>query len=255
LLAAQTMVDSADPINFTNSISQSGRGILFQMVAGDVSALPDQTVPNNVFGVPTTSLAGGAFGTVYASSAPMNAFDLSPSTYNPDDTVPGLLSGSDPIVRGTSFLSISSAVQGLVESGFTNSGVLLNPAVINSLDSDDDRLANDSSIENILTNVAAVPAPIANAVATGLDDGFLGLNLSQVDGNGALGAGLNSLVRFKAGAHSSLLSPESSLSVTTAMQCQMSVFLNSNGSAVPSLADCNVTDDIIHDAIPNPLVP
>jgi len=71
--AAQTVLDSADPINYTVA-TLTGRGIMMLEVVGDGAAnLPDQVVPNHV-----GTLANGF-------------------TDAPTGTVPGPLSGTDPL--------------------------------------------------------------------------------------------------------------------------------------------------------------
>jgi hypothetical protein len=214
LLAAQTLVDSADPINMANQIVKpnstdtvagaTARPILFQVVAGSNTELPDQTVPNNVFGLPTDGAVGQAFATVYAKQG-----SISPATYNPPNTVPGLLSGSDPITRGTAFIGIAGALAKAEAEGDAATLGALSPL-----------LANPNSI------VAFDPSGdgIADAVVTGA---FLGMNLTQVDETG--GATAQALVRYNTGYHGSLLDPSSddlsNASVTAAMQLQMAGFI------------------------------
>ncbi len=54
LTAAQTVLDSADPINYTSSIGNSRGLLLFEVVGGN-SSLSDQIIPNNLW--PTTATA------------------------------------------------------------------------------------------------------------------------------------------------------------------------------------------------------
>lgn len=230
LIAAQTMVDSADPINMYNQIVKpnstgttpggTARAILMQEVAGTSTNLPDQTVPNNVFGLPPQEGGvGQAFATVYSK---MGA--LSPATYNPANTTPGLLSGTDPISRGTAFVGIAGALaKATAENDAATlaalSPLVSNPNNINTLDTDGDGL------------VDANPA-LANA--------FLGMNLTQVSESGAATTPL-ALVRYSQGYHGSLLDPSSdslaNANVTTAMQIQMVGFIASvNGGGVANAA-------------------
>lgn len=52
--SAQTVIDSADPINYA-AAAVSGRGLLFFEVIGNgTTNLPDQTIPNNVVGISGT---------------------------------------------------------------------------------------------------------------------------------------------------------------------------------------------------------
>ncbi len=88
LAAAQTLIDSGDPINYTQASnptrdSASGRGVLMIEVIGDGdSNLPDQVIPNNV-----TTLA-------------------------PADTVAAPLSGSDPLFNYLGLTPASDSVSG-----------------------------------------------------------------------------------------------------------------------------------------------
>ncbi|MCF6236562.1 MAG: alpha/beta fold hydrolase [Gammaproteobacteria bacterium] len=88
LAAAQTLIDSGDPINYTQASnptrdSASGRGVLMIEVIGDGdSNLPDQVIPNNV-----TTLA-------------------------PADTVAAPLSGSDPLFAYLGLTPTSDSVSG-----------------------------------------------------------------------------------------------------------------------------------------------
>ena len=124
-----------------------------------------------------------------------------------------MLSGSDPLTRGTAFIGIA--------------GALANPdtpsAVLGALAP---LLANPNGI------VAFDPSGdgIADAGVTGA---FLGMNLTQVAETG--GATAQALVRYSSGAHSSLLSPESSPAVTTAMQLQMAGFIASVNAGTPNV--------------------
>jgi len=83
LLAAQTVIDSADPINYTTG-TVAGRGLLlFEVIGdgGDVN-LPDQVVPNNVF---------------------LNA---------PAGTVPSPTAGTDPLARFMGLIPVDESTEG-----------------------------------------------------------------------------------------------------------------------------------------------
>ncbi len=86
--AAQALMDSGDPINYTQASNPSrdtasGRGVLMFEVIGDGgSNLPDQVIPNNV-----TSLA-------------------------PSDTVMAPLSGTDPLFTYMGLTPVSTSVSG-----------------------------------------------------------------------------------------------------------------------------------------------
>ncbi len=54
LTAAQTALDSADPINYTSSVGNNRGLLLFEVVGGN-SSLPDQTIPNNLWPYATTA--------------------------------------------------------------------------------------------------------------------------------------------------------------------------------------------------------
>ena len=126
---AQTMLDSLDPINFTAQVrapeanppfwfgqadpSGTDRDILFQQVVGanpitydlpcdqDPNGCPDLVVQNNVYG----PAFGPAWGFISGSGQ---------ESYLPGQfplTTPVALSGTDPLVQGTAFISLAQAVQ------------------------------------------------------------------------------------------------------------------------------------------------
>ncbi|MGM0563346.1 MAG: hypothetical protein ACQES2_03355 [Pseudomonadota bacterium] len=107
IVAAQTMVDSGDPINFAAAASGS-TDVLVQQVMGD------QVVPNNVLG--NTQLAE-AFGVVHATGQTGFLNGQNPVT------VPSALAGTDPLAVGTDFVAVaaSSGAQSCV--GFTGMGL------------------------------------------------------------------------------------------------------------------------------------
>ena len=82
--AAQTVIDSGDPLNYAAATS-TGRGVLlFEVVGDDAASLPDQVVPNNV----------------YADA--------------PSDTVPSPTAGTDPL----------ATAMGLTQYGTTQAGAV-----------------------------------------------------------------------------------------------------------------------------------
>lgn len=185
LIAAQTLVDSADPINYTNDLSslKAQTPILFQEVVGDVAnnaqAIPDQTVPNNVYG----PQLGAIWGQISGSHQTGWLANQNPLT------VPSALAGTDPLVQGTAFVSIASAIkQGAVTptTVIGNGGPLFNP--------------------------------------TG--KAFTGIGLAQAGPSGT--SNTSAVVRFAAGYHGSLLDPSAAPAVTTMMQTQIAAFLGNN---------------------------
>jgi hypothetical protein len=67
LLAAQTLLDSADPINYTAGVVD-GRGILmFEVVGNGAENLPDQVVPNDLM----ANVPAGTVPSPLAGSAPL----------------------------------------------------------------------------------------------------------------------------------------------------------------------------------------
>lgn len=68
--AAQTVLDSGDPINYTAATASAGRGILLFEVVGGNSSPSDLVIPNTV-----------------------------PDSNDTANTIPGLLSGTDPIAK------------------------------------------------------------------------------------------------------------------------------------------------------------
>jgi len=92
MAATQTAIDSADPINYASSTNPAytgnGRGILMFEIVGSDGSLPDQVVPNHV-------------GTL------ANGFQDAPS-----GTVPGPLSGTDPLAAQMGLMQISATSPG-----------------------------------------------------------------------------------------------------------------------------------------------
>ncbi len=101
--AAQTLMDSGDPLNYTAGAT-TGRGVLMFEVVGDGgNSLPDQVIPNNVF-----------------ADAPAG-------------TVPAPLSGTDPLAAVMGLTNVSATVSGadlkaLVRFTSGSHASLLNPA-------------------------------------------------------------------------------------------------------------------------------
>ncbi len=89
MAAAQTLIDSGDPINYTQASNPgrdaaSGRGILMFEVVGDGdSNLPDQVIPNNV----TTLAPAGTVAAPLSGSEPLAAYlGLSPASASTSGT-------------------------------------------------------------------------------------------------------------------------------------------------------------------------
>ncbi|WP_111656468.1 hypothetical protein [Isoalcanivorax indicus] len=198
LLIAQTLVDSVDPINFTD-LSGAGRDILFQQISGNPSqanftncpgaatsgadGCPDMVVPSNVYmSSPLAAAWGMLSGTGQFGALPGQAIL----------TTPTALSGTDPLVQGTGFLAVATAFQQWVEAG------------------------NDP---------AAFPFALDTRTALPGTDQFFGLDLPTIGTAGGSGSGV---VRFVTGEHGSLLRPgpeNVNLAVTTLMQQQLASFL------------------------------
>lgn len=205
LIMAQTLVDSADPINFASTIVGNGTPVMMQEVIGDPSdsfscilngdGCPDQVVPNNTFG----SSFGPAWGLVGQTG--QTSFTANQNFI----TTPVALSGSDPLAQGTGFIAIASAVQ----QGLT-AALGIGP-------------------------VAVDPGTLPATAIT-----FKGLALPTVTSCGATGGGV---VRFTTGSHGSLLTPAGAqgatqyLAVTQTMQRQVAGFVFSDGAVIP--ADTN----------------
>lgn len=124
LAAAQTAVDSVDPINYAAS-TVAGRGLLLFEVVGDSNNLPDQVVPNHV-------------GTL------ANGFQDAPA-----GTVPGPLGGTEPLITAQSLDGVSSTTVGAdlaVVIRFTagHHGSILTP---------NDALGNPDDMAALVTNV------------------------------------------------------------------------------------------------------
>lgn len=207
LIAAQTLVDSADPINYATDLSdlKDTTPILFQEVVGDGNgvgngnkALPDQTVPNNVFGPALGSIWGKISGSHQSSWL---------AGQNPV-TLPSALAGTDPLVQGTAFVSTAAA------------------------------LAQDPKLVPVVKSQGPLFNPTKKA--------FTGIGLPQVGSSGST-TDTSGVVRFAAGYHGSLLDPTGfSLAddrVTLMMQTQVATFLGGGGIVGESVCapTCNDT--------------
>lgn len=86
--AAQTVIDSADPVNYATATT-SGRGVLLFEVVGDgAGSLPDQVVPNNVL-----------------ANAPVG-------------TVPSPLAGTDPLATFMGLTRLTTTTAGLSQKAW-----------------------------------------------------------------------------------------------------------------------------------------
>lgn len=181
LIAAQTLIDSADPINYADELASLSTPILFQEVVGG-KGLPDQTVPNNVYG----TAFGKAWGLISGSHQQGWLANQNPLT------VPNALSGADPLVQGTAFVSTAIAVQ----------AGIVTPATV---------IANGGPLFKLPGS-----------------DAFTGIGLPQIGPAGSTGSGV---VRFKSGYHGSLLDPDgfslADPAVTKMMQTQVAGFIKS----------------------------
>jgi hypothetical protein len=222
LIATQTMLDSADPMNMTGQIGTAedastfwagltasagtARPVLFQEVVGvagatdgdgtcnaslddgvDNSGCPDLSVPNNTFMNSSLATAWGAV----SNSGQTGALP----GQNPV-TIPVALSGTDVLTQGTAFVALATA------------GLLGDP-------------------------LAATGAPT-----------FSGMALPEVGSAGLTAAQASGVVRFTAGEHGSLLSPNpggldaaavatsNAFFATAAMQTQISVFVATGGAVI-----------------------
>jgi hypothetical protein len=218
LIATQTMLDSADPMNMTGQIGKAedaatfwagvtasagtARPVLFQEVVGaagatagdgtcnaslddgvDNSGCPDLSVPNNTFMSSSLATAWGAVsGSGQTGALPgQNAV-----------TVPAALSGTDVLTQGTAFVALATA------------GLLGDPLA-------------------------------ATGAAT-----FSGMALPEVGKAGAVNAGAegqSGLVRLTAGEHGSLLAPSINLLATTVMQTQAAVYVSTGGKVIAGSSD------------------
>ncbi len=198
LIAAQTLVDSADPINYTDQLASIKTKILFQEVVGDGSTQPDLVVPNNVFG-PATSELGEAWSAVSGSLVQANVS----ATQSPS-TLPAAFGGTDSLTQGTGFVALASVLA-----------------------------ANPSGVSACVTAYGPLCPAISQATG-GAVVPFTGIGLPQVSESGMVMVAPSTtpspatygLVRFSGGAHSSLLDPSASLDITTMMQTQVAAYLS-----------------------------
>lgn len=123
--AAQATVDSADPINYAAG-TVTGRGVLLFEVVGDDNNLPDQVIPNHV-------------GTL------ANGFQDAPA-----GTVPGPLSGTEPLITAQQLMSVSSStppgadLKAAIRFTAGHHGSILTP---------NDALGNPDAISALVVNV------------------------------------------------------------------------------------------------------
>jgi virulence factor lipase-like protein len=193
LIIAQTLIDSMDPMNFTDALAGTGTPVLVQEITGNpadtftcvanAEGCSDLVVPNNVFG----SSFGPAWGLV--SGTGQTSFLAKQNQI----TTPVALSGTDAWAQGTGFIAIASAAQ---------AGAPINPMQLGPLGAD----------------VVVTPAT-----------SFKGVGLKSVTGCGAAEGGV---VRFVSGDHGSLLSPAVDPGVTVLMQTQVAGFIGSAGTYV-----------------------
>lgn len=206
LILAQTLIDSADPINYASSISGS-LPVLVQEVSGDPSVLlecildgegcSDQVVPNNVFG----SSFGPAWGVV--SGTGQTSF-LAGQNFV---TTPVALGGTDPFAQGTSFVALAA---------------------------------------NVDEATAALLGPVgAPTLGFPFTQAFMGLNAVELGASDtATSPTGSSIVRFVAGSHSSLLDP-SVPEVNELMQLQVAEFIRSGGASVVADPDAGTLDQVV----------
>lgn len=218
LIAAQTMVDGADPINFASiiadNITNDDYDVLSQEVIGsqastagadcviDGVGCPDQTVPNNFFGSAFGASWGLVAGTSQTSFLPGQNFFSTPVA----------LAGTDPLSQGTGFVALASAVAAGAIDVPTAQG--LGP------------LGAD----------AVIGAPISYKGMGLVEEAAEG---DLIDTNGG------SLVRFIAGTHASLLDPTVSLDVTTLMQTQLVTFIATGGAVIAADPDAGTADQVV----------
>jgi pimeloyl-ACP methyl ester carboxylesterase len=207
LILAQTLVDSADPINYASTISGS-LPVLVHEVIGDPTSLAgclldsvgcsDLVVPNNVFG----ASFGLAWGTV--SGTGQTSF-LAGQNFV---TAPVALAGTDPFAQGTSFVLVNAAVD-------AGTAALIGP----------------------------IGAPFTAIPGGGLT--FLGLNAMELGASDTSTSPTGaSIVRFSKGTHSSLLDP-SVPKVNALMQQQIASFVRSSGASVVADPDAGTSEQVV----------
>jgi len=131
--AAQTAVDSADPINYASDTNPNytgnGRGILMFEVVGDSNNLPDQVVPNHV-------------GTL------ANGFQDAP-----EGTVPGPLGGTEPLITAQQLMSVSSTTPQGAPGPDLNAAIRFTAGHHGSILTPNDALGNPDATSALVTNV------------------------------------------------------------------------------------------------------
>lgn len=207
LIAAQTLVDSADPINYVNvnykalnpglqedaGLNALTTPILFQEVVGGAAGAPDLVVPNNVFG---NSPLAQAWGLVSGSGQAGALAGQNPVTN------PAALGGTDSLVQGTAFVSTAAGVEA-----------------------------------DTIPPTALAAGPLFDAGV----NAFFGIGLDTMTDPDSDDTG-SKLVRFLQGEHSSLLDPSSAVLTTAVMQTQIAKFIASTGALVASQVDVDAVD-------------
>mgnify|MGYP005851792339 CR=1 FL=1 len=229
LIIAQTVIDSVDPVNYTDVFDQA-MPILIQQVVGDPSnnfecvlngvGCPDQVVPANLFGgtfAPAGSLdqdgdplgwgLGQSWGVV--SGTGQTTFLANQNFIS----TPSVLAGTDPFAQGTGFVLVSGAVQ---------------------------QGAIDESTAQAIGPTGAPFSPIPGGAGV-----FLGMNaleLGAADTSTAVTR--RSLIRYTDGSHGSLLDPTIA-TVNELMQNQLIKFISSNGAEVVSDPNAGTDDQVV----------
>ena len=125
-LAAQTAVDSADPINFARFTG--GKALLLQEVVGSDSSPSDQVVPNNVPGAPLSGTDP------LIAALGLNVIDSSAQSADPIRVATRFTSGEHgSLLDPTSAPAVTAEMQGEMASLFLSGGhavQVTNPAVL-----------------------------------------------------------------------------------------------------------------------------
>ena len=126
--AAQTVIDSADPINYASK-TPTGRGVLMFEVVGDATNPPDQVIPNSVW---PKNIINNTAGSPTAGTTPL-AIAMGLTQYDDATTGTDLAAwvefnagGHSSILDPSANADVTTQMQQAVESFFTTDGNTLN---------------------------------------------------------------------------------------------------------------------------------
>lgn len=147
LTAAQTVLDSADPLNYSASLGNSRGLLLFEVVGGNNLSLPDQTVPNNLW------------------------------PYPPVGTTPSPLAGTDPLAESLGVVKIDLQDPTTTSGSNLQAWVRFNAGHHGSLLTTNDAQGNPDTLSAQVTS--EMQSQMSSFLATGRDTGVNSVTISD----------------------------------------------------------------------------